>query len=257
MTDAIARPLAGKVVLVTGAGQRLGKQIALGLGRLGADVAVHFHASREGALETVGAIKVDGNRAAAFAADLTDAAKIPPMVQAIEAELGPIDVLVNSSAIYLRSDFLETSLQALDRQWALNTRAPYLLTQAVAVGMRARGGGDVVNVLDVGGALNAWRHYSAYCMTKAALASLTVCLSLELAPQIRVNGVAPGTVLPPTDLSPEVLQQLKGRIPQQRFGDPQDIVDTVAFLVTGPRFITGQIIAVDGGRSRSTDSGGH
>ncbi len=252
MSDAIARPLSGKVVLVTGAGQRLGREIALGLGRLGADVAVHFHGSRAGADQTVSEIKVDGNRAMAFGADLMKDQTLAAMVGAIEAGLGPVDVLVNSAAIYLRADFLETPVETLDRQWALNARAPYLLTQAVAPGMKARGQGDVVNVLDVGGAINAWRHYSAYCMTKAALASLTACLSLELAPQIRVNAVAPGTVLPPTDLSPEALEQLKGRIPQLRFGSPKDIVDTIGFLVSGPRFITGQILAVDGGRSRSS-----
>jgi pteridine reductase len=252
MSDAIARPLSGRVALVTGGGQRLGKEIALGLGRLGADVAVHFNGSRAGADDAVAAIKIDGNRAAAFAADLTKAETVVPMVKAIEAELGPISVLINSAAIYLREDFLQTSLATLDRQWALNTRAPYLLTQAVAASMIAHGQGDVVNVLDVGGAINAWRHYSAYCMTKAALASLTVCLSLELAPKIRVNGVAPGTVLPPTELSPATLEQLKGRIPQQRFGSPKDVVDAVAFLVCGPRFITGQILAVDGGRSGSS-----
>lgn len=241
--------MSGKVALVTGGGQRLGQAIALGLGRLGAEVAVHFHGSRAGADETVTAIRVDGNRAAPFGADLTRADELIPLVKSVEAALGPIDILVNSAAIYLRADFLETSLQSLDLQWALNARAPYLLTQAVAGGMRARGQGDVVNVLDIGGAINAWRHYSAYCMTKAALASLTACLALELAPQIRVNAVAPGTVLPPVDLSPEALEQLKGRIPLQRFGSPADIVDTIGFLLTGPRFVTGQILAVDGGRS--------
>ncbi len=249
MSDAIARPLSGKVALVTGAGQRLGQAIAIGLARLGADVAVHFHGSAKGADETVATIRVDGNGTAAFQADLTKAEQIGPLVQAVEAKLGPIAVLVNSAAIYLRQDFLQTPVDVLDRQWALNARAPYLLTQAVAVGMRARGQGDVVNVLDVGGALNAWRHYSAYCMTKAALASLTTALSLELAPQIRVNGVDPGTVLPPTDLTPAALEALKVKIPQQRFGSAQDVVDAVGFLVAGPTFITGQILAVDGGRS--------
>ncbi len=252
MSDAIARPLSGKVALVTGAGQRLGKEIALGLARLGADVAVHFNDSKDGAAGTVSAIAVDGNRAQAFQADLTQAASLAPMVAAVESALGPIDILVNSAAIYLREDFLQTPLAMLDSQWALNARAPYLLSQRVAPGMKARGRGDIVNVLDVGGAINAWRHYSAYCMTKAALASLTLCLSLELAPQIRVNGVAPGTVLPPVALGAEALEQLKARVPQQRFGSPSDVVDTVGFLVTGPRFITGQIIAVDGGRSRAT-----
>ncbi len=252
MSDAIARPLSGRVALVTGAGQRLGREIALGLARLGADVAVHFNGSKDGAAQTVSAIAVDGNRAEAFQADLTQATSLQPMVAAVEAALGPIEILVNSAAIYLREDFLSTSLSTLDSQWALNARAPYLLTQLVAPGMKARGRGDVVNVLDVGGAINAWRHYSAYCMTKAALASLTTCLSLELAPHIRVNGVAPGTVLPPVNLGPEVLEQLKARVPQQRFGTPSDVVDTVCFLVAGPRFITGQIIAVDGGRSLAT-----
>ena len=251
MSDAIGRPLSGKVALVTGGGQRLGKAIALGLGQRGADIAVHCHRSLSGAEDAVTTIKVDGNRAQAFKADLTDAEAITGLVKEVEGALGPIDILINSAAIYLRADLLETSLQALDSQWALNARAPYLLSQAVGAGMRARGRGDIVNVLDIGGALNAWRHYSAYCMTKAALASLTACLSLELAPQIRVNGVAPGTVLPPTELGAQTLDELKQRIPQQRFGAPADIVDTIGFLLAGPSFITGQIIAVDGGRSRS------
>jgi pteridine reductase len=197
------------------------------------------------------AIGVDGNRAQVFPADLSRPEEIGPLVAAVEAKLGAIDVLVNSAAIYLRCDFADTPLATLESQWALNARAPFLLTQAVAPLMRARGQGDVINVLDVGGALNAWRHYSAYCMTKAALASLTACLALELAPQIRVNAVAPGTVLPPEGMSPETLAQLKARIPAQRFGEPADVVDTIGFLLTGPRFVTGQIIAVDGGRSRS------
>src|SRR4051812_20352951 len=114
MGDAIGRPLSGKVALVTGGGQRLGKAIALGLGRLGADVAVHFNGSRPGAEETVTAIKVDGNRAAAFQADLMKPESIVPLVNAAEAELGPIDILVNSAAIYLRADFLETTLAQLE-----------------------------------------------------------------------------------------------------------------------------------------------
>lgn len=245
------RGLSGKVVLVTGAGQRLGRAIAEGLGQLGADVALHFNASKGGAEEAKAAIGVDGNRAGLFQADLTRAEQIEPLVERVERELGPIAVLVNSAALYFRRDFLETDLTTLDQQWALNARAPYLLSQAVARRMRPRGGGDIVNVCDVGGTFSAWRHYSAYCMTKAALGMLTQCLSLELAPTIRVNGVAPGTVLPPSELGPEVLETLRARIPQQRFGSPEDIVQTIGFLLTGPKFVTGQIIAVDGGRSRA------
>lgn len=243
-----ARPLSGKVALVTGAGQRLGRAIAEGLAELGADVAVHFNASKPGAEATAERIRVDGNRALLVQADLSKADALEPLVAQVEAELGPIAVLVNSSALYERHDFVDTPVEALDRQWALNVRAPFLLTQAVARRMRTRGGGDVVNVLDIGGSHNVWRHYSAYTMTKAALTSLTKSLALELAPDIRVNGVSPGTVLPPDDLPEATREALRSKIPAGRFGAARDVVEAVQFLVSGPRFITGQVIAVDGGR---------
>ena len=110
--------------------------------------------------------------------------------------------------------------------------------------------GVVVNVLDIGGAFVPWRFYAAYCMSKAALHMLTQVLALELAPHVRVNGVAPGTVLPPESLGAEEREQLRTRIPLERFGRPEDVAETVRFLVTGPDFITGQVIAVDGGRLR-------
>ncbi len=243
------RALEGKVVLVTGGGVRVGKAIALRLGQAGADVAVHFHSSAEGAEDTARAIREGGRRAEVFRADLGAPDSSQPLVEAVEAKLGPIDILVNSAALFDRVDFLETPLEVLDRQWAVNTRGPYLLTQAVARGMVKRGGGEVVNVVDLGGGFEPWKHYSAYCMTKAALAMLTRCLALELAPLIRVNGVAPGTVLPPEDLGPQVLESLRQKIPQQRFGSPEDVASVVHYFLTGPRFITGQILAVDGGRS--------
>jgi pteridine reductase len=242
-------PLAGRVALVTGAGQRVGRAIAEGLAALGADVAVHFHRSASGADEVVGRVRIDGNRAQAFGADLTDTAALEPLVERVEKELGPLSVLVNSASLFERADFLETPAARLDALWALNTRAPYLLTQAVARRMLARGRGDVVNVLDVGGVLQTWRHYSAYTMTRAALAELTRALALELAPSVRVNAVAPGTVLPPGSVSAEQRMALEANIPQGRFGTPEDVVATVGFLVTGPRFVTGQIVGVDGGRS--------
>lgn len=243
------RPLEGKVVLVTGAGIRLGRAIALELGRAGAEVAVHFHRSSTGAEETALELAVDGGRARPFGADLTRDEELVRLVSDVEAGLGPIHALVNSAAVFHRQPFLDTSAELLDSQWALNARAPYRLTQEVARRMLSRDGGEVVNVLDVGGALNAWKDYSAYCMTKAALAMLTRCLAVELAPAIRVNGVAPGTVMPPESLSAEELEVLRSRIPQKTFGSPEDIARTVLFLLTGPRFLTGQIIAVDGGRS--------
>lgn len=251
----MGRPLEGKAVLVTGAGTRVGKALALGLGRAGASVAAHFHGSAEGAAEVVAALRADGNRAEAFQADLSRPDAIAPLMEAAERALGPVSVLINSAARFDRAPFLETSPEVLEETWALNTRAPFLLAQAWARRVVARGGeGDLLNILDVGGALMPWRGFSAYGMSKAALAHLTEALALELAPKIRVNGVAPGTVLPPEGYAPELLATLKARVPQGRFGAPEDVVEAALFFLTGPRFITGQILAVDGGRS--IDGGG-
>lgn len=250
------RPLEGKVVLVTGAGVRVGRAIALGLGRAGATVAAHFHASETGVNGLLQELRVDGNTAQKFRADLSEPEACSLLAEEVERTLGPVHALVNSAALFERHDFVDTPLESLERQWAVNARAPYLLTQAVAKRMLARGGGDVVNVVDLGGVFTSWAHYTAYCMTKAALGSLTRGLALELAPRIRVNAVAPGTVQPPEDMDARTLEVLQSRIPQGRIGTPEDIMQTVRFLLTGPGFITGQIIAVDGGRSLGTRSHG-
>jgi NAD(P)-dependent dehydrogenase (short-subunit alcohol dehydrogenase family) len=243
------RPLEGKLVLVTGGGVRLGRAIAEGLASAGANIALHFHQSEQGADAALASIRAEGSRAAKFQADLARSAEVDSLVRRVEAQLGPIAALVNSAAVFHRAPFLETSEEILDSQWVLNARAPYLLTQLVARRMSQRGEGDVVNILDVGGAIVPWRSYSAYCMSKAALAALTRCLALELAPRIRVNAVAPGTVLPPEELEPAALDELRSRIPQQRFGSPEAVVRSVLFLLTGPAFITGHVLVVDGGRS--------
>ncbi len=246
------RPLEGKVVLVTGAGVRVGRAIALALGRAGAQVAAHYNASAEGAKALVNELRVDGNAAEAFGADLSRPEESLRLVEEVEAALGPLHGLVNSAALFDRHDLVDTPLASLEGQWAVNARAPFLLTQAAARRMLPRGEGHVVNVVDIGGVFASWAHYSAYCMSKAALAALTRCLALELAPAIRVNAVAPGTVQPPEHMDGATLDALRSRIPQGRFGSAEDVAQTVRFLLTGPGFITGQIIAVDGGRSLGT-----
>ncbi len=249
------RPLEGKRVLVTGGGVRLGRALVQGLAEAGADIAIHFHASQEGALAARDEARRKGVRAEVLQADLSSERACERLVADAEAALGPLSVLVNSAALFERAPFVETELASLDRQWALNARAPFVLSQIAAKGMLARGGGDILNVLDIGGVKNFWSAYSAYCMTKAALHALTLCLAVELAPAVRVNAVAPGTVLPPEDLTPEVLESLRERIPQKRFGSPEDIAQTVRFLLSGPTFLTGQVIAVDGGRSLANGQG--
>lgn len=244
--------LDGRVALVTGGGVRLGKAIVQALAAEGATVAVHHHGSAEAARALLAELRAEGRRAEAFQADLTDDAQLAALVPGVERSLGPVSVLVNSAARFTRAAFLDTDAAMLDAEWRLNARAPFLLARAVARGMVERREGVIVNVLDIGGALVPWRSYSAYCMTKAALHMLTQVLALELAPHVRVNGVAPGTVLPPESLSPEEREQLRSRIPLQRFGTPANVADTVRFLITGPDFITGQVVAVDGGRLRGS-----
>jgi len=244
--------LDGRVTLVTGGAIRVGRAIVEALAVDGATVAIHHHGSTAEARALVAELRARGKRAEAFRADLTDDAQLAALVADVERTLGPIEVLVNSAAQFTRAAFLATDAAMLDAEWRLNARAPFLLTRAVARGMLERQNGVVVNVLDIGGALVPWRNYSAYCMTKAAMQMLTQVLALELAPHVRVNGVAPGTVLPPESLGAEDREQLRARIPLQRFGTAEDVAATVRFLITGSDFVTGQVIAVDGGRVRGT-----
>ena len=244
--------LDGRVTLVTGGAIRVGRAIVQALAAEGATMAVHHHGSVDEARSLVAELRSKGLRAEAFRADLTDDAQLGSLVADVERTLGPIQVLVNSAARFTRKPFLDTEAATLDSEWRLNARAPFLLTRAAARGMVERREGVVVNVLDIGGGLVPWRNYSAYCMTKAAMNMLTQVLALELAPHVRVNGVAPGTVLPPESLGPGEREQLRARIPLGRFGSAEDVAQTVRFLITGPGFITGQVIAVDGGRVRGS-----
>ena len=244
--------LDGRVTLVTGGAIRVGRAIVQALAAEGATMAVHHHGSVDEARSLVAELRSKGLRSEAFRADLTDDTQLGSLVADVERTLGPIQVLVNSAARFTRKPFLDTEAATLDAEWRLNARAPFLLTRAAARGMVERREGVVVNVLDIGGGLVPWRNYSAYCMTKAAMNMLTQVLALELAPHVRVNGVAPGTVLPPESLGPEEREQLRARIPLARFGSAEDVAQTVRFLITGPGFITGQVIAVDGGRVRGS-----
>jgi len=238
-------PLAGRTALVTGAGVRVGRAIALELGRAGARVAVHYARSATGARGTVRAIEATGGVARAFAADLSTPANAAPLIAEVVRWAGRLDVLVCSAAAFDRRPFEEIDERAWREMLALNLEAPFRLAQAAAPHLRRRGG-VIVNILDVA-AFQAWKGYAHYGTAKAGLAMLTRILALELAPRVRVAAVAPGTVAFPDDYPATERQRIVSRIPLGRVGTPADVARAVHYLCTAD-YVTGSVITVDGGR---------
>ena len=229
--------------MVTGGGRGLGRAIALALGREGADVGLSYRASEDGARETSAALEALGRRVHVGAADARVPGEMRRFVDDAAGVLGGIDVLVNNVGVFRRVPFEEIAEDALDEAFAVNVKAAVLATQAAAPHMRRRGGGSVVNVASLGG-LRPWKAYLPYCATKAALIMATECLALALAPDIRVNAVAPGVLDPPG-----ASETVRGRIPQERFGSLDDAVESVLFLAAGAGYTTGEVLRVDGGRA--------
>jgi NAD(P)-dependent dehydrogenase (short-subunit alcohol dehydrogenase family) len=228
---------------VTGGGRGLGRAIALALGREGADVALSHHASGEGALAVADQLAALGRRVHTAAADAAQPGAIGRFVNESAEALGGIDVLVNNVGVFRRIPLDEITEGALDEAFAVNVKAAVMATQAAAPHMRKRGGGSVVNVASLGG-IRPWKAFLPYCVTKAALIMATECLALALAPDIRVNAVAPGVLDPPGSTD-----AIRERIPQQRFGTLEEAVESVLFLATGARYTTGEVLRVDGGRA--------
>lgn len=226
-----------RVALVTGAGVRVGNAVARDLARHGWTVAAHYrtHAPR--------------GFAAALQADLALADGPAQLARAFRERFGRLDLLVNSAAAFDAASLEETDAALFDSQMELNARAPLLLAKALLPLLR-RARGSIVNVADVGGGLVPWRGFAAYAASKAALVRLTECLALELAPAVRVNAVAPGTVLWPERYPAARRRELTRRIPLRRPGTPQDVAAAVRFLSEAP-FVTGAVLPVDGGRHLS------
>lgn len=234
-----------KVALITGAARRIGAAIASVLHGAGYRVVLHCHRSRTEA-EALAA-RLEASRpdsARVLAADLADTAALPGLVAEAAACWGGLDLLVNNAAVFYPAAFEATTERQWDDFLGSNLKAPFFLAQA-AVGHLRRRGGCIVNIVDIY-AERPLRGYPAYSIAKAGLAMLTKTLALELAPEVRVNGVSPGAILWPEEggAKPEVL----ARVPLARCGAPSDIADTVLFLADSAPYITGQILAVDGGR---------
>ncbi len=243
-------PLSGRVALVTGGGIRVGRAIAVALARQGADVAVHYRTSASGAEEVCAEIRSLGRRAVGIAADLSEPAACERVVAETERHFGGLDFLVHSASSFHRASLEETTPEVWNSALDINARSGFLLSRAAARTLRRRGG-RVVLISDFLAARPV-RHFLAHSVSKAAVEGLVRALAVELAPEVSVNGVAPGIVLPPDGTPPEEAEGWAKSVPARRNGAPEDVARTVLFLCSGPAFITGQILRVDGGKVMST-----
>jgi pteridine reductase len=237
--------LTGRVAVVTGAAKRLGRAVAIRLAEEGADVAVHFHASEDEAKETVAAIEKIGRRAAAIRADLRSVKEIRRLVAEVGSEFGRLDILVNSAANFLPSSVISATEEIWDASLDTNLKAAFFCAQAAAPLLR-RSIGTIVNFADTGG-LVGWPGYIAHSVSKAGVVMLTRVLAKALAPEVRVNAIAPGTITMPGD-PPDWEEEFIKLAPLRRTGRPEEIADAVMFLI-GAEFMTGHTLVLDGGRT--------
>jgi len=229
--------------VVTGGGRGLGSALVRALAEAGADVAFSHRESRRGALEAAEAVRQLGRRAFTAAADARVPGEITAFVDEAAASLGGVDILVNNVGVFRRIPLEDMTEEALDEAFDVNVKAAVMASRAAAPYMRARGGGAIVNVASLGG-LRAWPSHLAYCASKAALLMATRCLALALAPQIRVNAVAPGILEPPG-----AEETVRRKIPAGRFGTHAEAVEAVLYLLGSAAYTTGDVLRVDGGRA--------
>jgi pteridine reductase len=241
--------LNNKVALVTGAARRIGAVIATRLHESGADVAIHYRGSADEAAAL--ADKLNAQRpgsASTFAADLTDLASLRGLVDGVHDWHKRLDILVNNASSFYPTPIGEINKDHWDDLLGSNLKAPLFLSQAAAPFLRAAGG-VIINIVDIH-AQRPLRDHAVYGAAKAGLAMLTRSLAKDLAPEVRVNGVSPGAILwPEDDMSEETKDTILAQIPLKLTGDPDDIAGCVLYLASDADYVTGQIIAVDGGRS--------
>ncbi len=244
--------LRGKKALVTGAGRGIGRAIAERLAAAGADVAVNYHRSADGADEAAQSCRASGVRARTYQADISRADDVKAMVEAVQRDLGEIDILVNNAAIITGKRLLEVTEELWDEIVDINLKGTFLCTQAVAASMLRRNAGCVVNLASAWGAnprAGGLHPGVPYVASKGGVINLTRALAYELRPHVRVNAVAPGVVISkPGMFNDSGRQRVLQHTQLARLGAPDDIADVVLFLASdAARFITGQILTVDGG----------
>ena len=252
--------LAGRVALVTGGAHRVGRAIALALAEAGANVAVAYNRSEAEAAETVGEMKRCGVDADAFGADLAEPAEAGRLAEAVAGRLGPIDALVNSASWFARDEFPSDDIETWYRTLDVVLHGPFHLTNAVAPSILDRGGGAIVNIVDLS-AWQPWPGRTAHSVAKAALLALTRQLAVELAPTVRCNAVALGPTIAPAKFGPEQVERLRRRTLLGRWGGGEEAGRAVRYLLEADA-VTGECLTVDGGeqhghvRDRFTDTAG-
>jgi NAD(P)-dependent dehydrogenase (short-subunit alcohol dehydrogenase family) len=237
------KKLQGKVALVTGAAKRIGRSIAIALAEEGADVIITYRESANHAQQTVQELEALGVRAAAFCADLRQPESIRAAVANAATAFGSLDVLVNNAGRFETAALEKISVEQWDAMFETNTRGPFLAAQAAYPYLKAAHG-RIVNIGSLGG-IHPWPTHAHYCTSKAALHMLTQTMSKAFAPEISVNCVAPGMIVN-GEVGPEY-EHFAHKTPMQRNGTPQEVAAAVVFFTTGPHFITGQLLGVDGG----------
>ena len=244
MTSSSKNGLKGRVILVTGAAKRIGRGIALRLASEGAHVAIHYHGSEAEARSTA----AECGDAQLFRANLERVTEIENLFLQVHQQFGRIDGLVNNAARFTRIDPLEVSEADWDSIHSVNLKATFFCCQQAARRMLAGEGGRIVNISSLGG-LRPWSHHAHYCASKAGVIMLTRALAKAFAPRVSVNTVAPGVI--PFGEQDERTKRLVARTPAQRAGTAEEIADAVAFFMGTSNFVTGQLIAVDGGLSQT------
>jgi len=236
-------PLRGQTALITGAAKRIGRAIALAYANAGADIAITYRKSSAEAEETLQELKSLGIKASAHRCDLDDAAAIKQAVANVVMDHGRLDLLVNNAGKFASSALEDITADEWDSMFAANTRGPFLMAQAAFPHLRAARG-RVVNIGSLGG-IHPWATHGHYCTSKAALHMLSKTMAKAWAPEISVNCIAPGMIV-----QGEVgaaYQSFADKTPMKRNGTAADVAQAALFFATGPHFITGQLLAVDGG----------
>jgi 3-oxoacyl-[acyl-carrier protein] reductase/pteridine reductase len=238
-------PLSGKTVLVTGGAKRLGRAIARAAAEAGAAVAVTYRNSEREAEALIGELARHDVEALALRCDVTDEDSVREMVKEVARELGGIDVLVNNAANYETAEFQKITIAQWDAIFASNTRGPFLVSRESLPYLKKRQG-RIINMGSLGG-LRPWATHAHYCSSKAALHMLTEVMAKALAPEIAVNTVAPGMIELGEKAAARFMKKMATQTPMRRNGTANDIAAAVMFFATAPHFITGQLLAVDGG----------